>query len=50
MTLINSSLGLSAYNPNVRELYVLLHALLGGAVGLSAHMMVHRLRPGGKGS
>ena len=49
MTLINSSLGLSAYNPNVRELYVLLHALLGGAVGLSAHMMVHRLRPGGKG-
>ena len=48
MTLINSSLGLSAYNPNVRDLYVLLHALLGGAIGLSAHMMVQRLRLGGK--
>ena len=48
MTLINSSLGLSIYNSNVRDLYVLLHALLGGAIGLSAHMLVQRFRLGRK--
>ena len=45
MKAINASLGLPPYNSDP---YVLLHALLGGAVGLSAHMMVRRFRLEGK--
>ena len=45
MRLINSSLGLTSYDA---DLYVLLHGLLGGAVGLSAHMMVRRFHVEGK--
>ncbi len=41
MRLLNASLGLTSYDAG---LYVLLHGLLGGAVGLSAHMMVRRFR------
>ena len=39
MRLINASLGLSPYNA---ETYMLLHGLLGGAVGLAAHVLVRR--------
>ena len=41
MRLINASLGLPPYDA---DLYVLLHGLLGGVVGLAAHMMVRRFR------
>lgn len=40
MRLVNASLGSTPYDA---ELYVLLHGLLGGAIGLLAHMMVRRL-------
>lgn len=45
MRLINASLGLTPYEA---DLYVLLHGLLGGAVGLSAHTVVRRFRLEGK--
>ena len=43
MRAINASLG---FHPYDIDLYVILHALLGGALGLSGHMMVRHLRPG----
>ena len=41
MRLINASLGLTPFEVDV---YVLVHGLLGGAVGLAAHMVVRRFR------
>ena len=46
MRAINASLGLTADQADDLGLYVFLHALLGGTIGLSAHMMVRHLRPG----